>query len=38
MHREEFFTEHLPEIFRQMQTLGINIDEIQGRYQDFINN
>lgn len=38
MHREEFFSEHLPEIFRQMQTLGISIDEIQGRYQDFINN
>ena len=38
MHREEFFSEHLPEIFRQMQTLGISIDEIQSKFKDFTNN
>lgn len=38
MRREEFFCEHLPEIFRQMQTLGISIDEIQSKFKDFTNN
>lgn len=33
MRREEFFAQHLPELFRQMQTLNISISEVMDEYE-----
>ena len=34
IRREEFFTEHLPEIFRLMDTLHISMEEVVQAYED----
>ncbi len=35
MRREEFFNEHLPEFFRQMNTLGITMEEVEREYKKY---
>ena len=36
LRRQEFFDEQLPELFRQMQTLGITFDEVAQRWNERI--
>ncbi len=38
LHRDEFFTVHLPELFRRMHQLGIGINEVVAQYNKQQNN
>lgn len=36
IRREEFFTEQLPELFQSMQALGIKMDEVVNKYNEYV--